>query len=140
MNGIDIVSFNPVDDSALGVNYDADSLDKRAINKGLLQERIGLPLDPNIPLLAMVSRMDVQKGVDLAFTALKSMKKMDFQAIILGTGDPKLEEAALELQTLFPEKIKVTTRYDAGFARQIYAGADVLLMPCLLYTSPSPRD
>lgn len=129
LNGIDIVSFNPVDDSALGVNYDADSLDKRAINKGLLQERIGLPLDPNIPLLAMVSRMDVQKGVDLAFTALKSMKKMDFQAIILGTGDPKLEEAALELQTLFPEKIKVTTRYDAGFARQIYAGADVLLMP-----------
>ena len=129
LNGIDVVSFNPVDDSALGVNFDVNSLEKRAANKTLLQERLGFQQDPDAPLLAMVSRMDTQKGVDLAFTALKSMKKINFQAVILGTGDPKFEEAAQSLHNLFPEKIKIELRYDASLARQIYAGSDMLLMP-----------
>ena len=129
LNGLDTASFNPADDTALGVNFDIDSLDKRAANKGLLQERLGLPREPETPLLAMVSRMDVQKGVDLVFTALKNMKKSNWQAIILGTGDPKLEEAAMKLQALYPERIKVEIRYDGGLARQIYAGSDMFLMP-----------
>jgi len=129
LNGIDVVSFNPVDDSALGVNFDVNSLEKRAANKTLLQERLGFQPDPDAPLLAMVSRMDTQKGVDLAFTALKSMKKINFQAVILGTGDPKFEEAAQSLHNLFPEKIKIELRYDASLARQVYAGSDMLLMP-----------
>jgi starch synthase len=129
VNGLDVDSFNPLDDSALHVNYDFDTIEKRFANKGALQDRLGLPREAETPLLAVVSRMDVQKGVDLAFSALKSMKKTNFQAVILGTGDPKLEEAAMSLQTLYPEKIKVETRYDAGLARQIYAGSDMLLMP-----------
>ncbi|MCQ3939061.1 MAG: starch synthase [Chloroflexi bacterium] len=129
LNGIDTVSFDPAADKAIGVNYDAASIEKRVINKKLLQDRLGLALDPNIPLLAVVSRMDVQKGVDLAFSALKSMKRVNFQAVILGTGDPKLEESARALQELFPDKIKAELRFDAKLARQIYAGADMLLMP-----------
>ena len=128
VNGLD-TDFDPADDFALGVNYDFDTLDKRTGNKKLLQERLGLARDSEIPLLAIVSRMDIQKGVDLAFAALKSMKKINWQAVILGTGDPKLEEAAVKLQALYPERVKVITRYDAGLARQIYAGADMLLMP-----------
>lgn len=129
LNGLDTVSFNPADDAALGVNFDLESLDKRSANKGLLQSRLGLPQDPVSPMIAMVGRMDVQKGVDLALTALKGMGKLNWQAVILGTGSPKLEEAALALQTAFPDRIKVETRYDAGLARQIYAGSDMLLMP-----------
>jgi starch synthase len=129
LNGIDVSSFDPATDPALGVNYDKESLEKRAANKGLLQNRLGLQRNPQIPLLAMVSRMDVQKGVDLAFAALKSLRKVEFQAVILGAGDPKLEEAARSLQSQFPERIKVEVRFDAGLARQIYAGADMLLMP-----------
>ena len=52
----------------------------------------------------MVSRMDVQKGVDLVFAALKMMKKSKWQAVILGTGDPKLEAAALKLQEVYPDR------------------------------------
>lgn len=129
VNGLDTDSFNPMDDSALGVNYDIESLEKREANKTFLQERLGLPREIETPLLAIVSRMDVQKGVDLAFAALKRMKRSSWQAVILGTGDPKLEEAAVKLQALYPGRIKVETRYDAGLARQIYAGADILLMP-----------
>ena len=129
LNGIDTVSFDPAVDKAISVNYNLDTLDRRAENKELLQEKLGLRRDPNIPLLAIISRMDVQKGVDLAFTALKNMKRIEFQAVILGTGDPKLEESARELQNLYPEKIKAELRFDANLARQIYAGADMILMP-----------
>lgn len=129
LNGLDTDSFNPADDTAIGVNFALETLEKRAANKGLLQARLGLPQDPEIPLFAIVSRMDVQKGVDLAFNALNTMKRLNWQAVILGTGDPKLEEAAMKLQRLFPEKVKVETRYDAGLARQIYAGSDMFLMP-----------
>jgi len=129
LNGIDTVSFDPATDKALSVNYNLETLERRAENKELLQEKLGLARDPNIPLLAIISRMDVQKGVDLAFTALKNMKRINFQAAILGTGDPKLEESARELQNLYPDKIKAELRFDAALARQIYAGADVILMP-----------
>jgi starch synthase len=129
LNGLDVASFNPADDASLGVNFELESLDKRSANKAFLQERLGLPCEPGTPLFAMVSRMDVQKGVDLVFAALKMMKRSKWQAVILGTGDPKLEEAALELQRLFPERVKVETRYDGGLARQIYAGSDIFLMP-----------
>lgn len=129
LNGIDTISFDPTSDKALSVNYNLPTLNRRAENKELLQEKLGLVRDPNIPLLAIISRMDVQKGVDLAFTALKNMKRINFQAVILGTGDPKLEESARELQNLFPDKIKAELRFDAALARQIYAGADMILMP-----------
>lgn len=129
VNGLDVDSFNPADDSALGSNYNIATIEKRAANKGLLQKRLGLSRESETPLLAVISRMDAQKGVDLAFRAFKSMKKSNWQGVILGTGDPKLEEAAMDLQALYPEKIKVETRFDADLARQIYAGADMLLMP-----------
>lgn len=129
LNGLDTVSFNPATDSTLSSNFDVDSLEKRAANKTALQEKLGLPFTIETPLLALVSRMDIGKGVDLAFTALKSLKNLNWQSVILGTGDLKLEAAALKLQELYPERIKVITRFDASLARQIYAGADMLLMP-----------
>jgi starch synthase len=129
LNGLDTASFDPAVDSALGSNFDMLSLEKRAGNKALLQERLGLPRDPETPLLATVSRMDAQKGIDMVFAALKMMKKSKWQAVILGTGDPKLEAEALKLQEALPDRVKVETRYDAGLARQIYAGSDMFLMP-----------
>ncbi|MBI3166000.1 MAG: glycogen synthase [Anaerolineales bacterium] len=129
LNGIDTLSFDPSVDKALGVNFNIETLKLRAENKELLQAKLGLARDPRAPLLGIVSRMDAQKGIDLAISALKTMKNINFQAVILGTGDPKLEESARELQTLFPEKIKAETRFDANLARQIYAGADMILMP-----------
>lgn len=129
LNGLDMASYDPMSDSALGVNFDSESLEKRAANKALLQERLGLERDPEIPLLAMVSRMDPQKGVDIALAALKNMRRTKYQAVILGTGTPELEEAAQKLQALHPDRVKVETRFDAGLARQIYAGSDMLLMP-----------
>ncbi|HUI89906.1 MAG TPA: glycogen/starch synthase [Anaerolineales bacterium] len=129
LNGIDAESFNPATDAALAVNYGAITLDKRPLNKPPLQVRLGLPQDANIPLLGVVSRLDPQKGIDLIPKALTKLKDLPWQFVMLGTGDPKLEESIRQLQNEFPDRVRVEFKYDAGLARQIYAGADIFLMP-----------
>jgi starch synthase len=54
---------------------------------------------------------------------------LPWQAVILGTGDPKLEESIRRLVNDFPERVRFEAKYDARLARQIYAGADIFLMP-----------
>ncbi len=77
----------------------------------------------------MVNRMDYQKGVDLVPNALRQVADHSWQAIILGTGDPALEAAARRLEAEFPERVRSAIRFDAALSRQIYGGADALLIP-----------
>jgi starch synthase len=129
LNGIDTVSFDPQTDPTLAANFNAESLSVRPQNKAALQERVGLPVNPDVPLLGMVSRMDQAKGIDIALKGLKMMAKQEWQLVLLGAGDPKLEATAKKLQEELPGRVRVETRYDAKLARQIYAGSDIFLMP-----------
>jgi len=129
LNGLDTVSFDPQTDPTLAANFNAESLDLRPRNKAALQERVGLPVNPDVPLLGMVSRMDQAKGIDIALKGLKMMAKQDWQLVLLGAGDPKLESLAKKLQEDMPGRVCVETRYDAKLARQIYGGSDIFLMP-----------
>ena len=129
LNGLDTVSFNPQTDPTLAANFNAETLDLRPRNKAALQERLGLPVKPDVPLLGMVSRMDQAKGIDIALKGLKIMAKQGWQLILLGAGDLKLEALARRLQEELPDRVRVETRYDAKLARQIYAGSDLFLMP-----------
>ncbi|MEO5887689.1 MAG: glycogen/starch synthase [Anaerolineales bacterium] len=129
LNGLDISSFDPQTDSALTANFNADSLAVRPRNKAALQERVGLPINADVPLLGMVSRMDQAKGIDIALKGLKMLRKQNWQLVVLGAGDAKLEAMARKLPEELPERVRVETRYDAKLARQIYGGTDILLMP-----------
>ena len=129
VNGLDVGAFDPAMDDVLVAKFDSTSLSSRSRNKLELQKRLGFTQNPDIPLVGMVSRMDVQKGVDLALSAIRSIKGNAFQAIILGTGDSQIEKKAQKLEADLPGKFKIETRFDAKLARQIYAGADMLLMP-----------
>jgi starch synthase len=129
LNGLDTASFDPQRDPTLAANFNAESLAVRPKNKAALQERVGLPVNPDVPLLAMVSRMDQAKGIDIALRGLKMMAKQDWQLVLLGAGDPSLEAMAKKLQEEMPSRVRVETRYDAKLARQIYGGSDIFLMP-----------
>ncbi len=129
LNGLDTASFDPKTDPALAANFDASTLSLRPRNKIALQERVGLPVNADVPLLGIVSRMDPQKGIDLALRGLRMLAKQNWQLILLGAGDLKLEAMAKKLQAEMPERVRVEIGYDAKLARQIYGGADVLLMP-----------
>ena len=129
LNGLDTASFDPSTDSVIEKKFSSDDLPARKRNKTALQERLGLPVLPDVPLLGMVSRMDEAKGIDIALKGLKMLSKRSWQMVILGAGNPRIEEQAKKLQEALPDRVRVETRYDAKLARQIYAGSDIFLMP-----------
>jgi starch synthase len=128
LNGLDTDSWNPETDPHLPINYSLASLEKRRENKLALLEELDLEIDPDRPLLAMINRMDHQKGVDLVPDALRALKSSHWQAVILGTGDPALEAAAAELERENP-RVRAVLRYDGALARRMYAGADLMIIP-----------
>ena len=129
INGIDTASFDPATDESISTNFTSTSLKERVWNKTALQKTMGLELNSTVPLFGVVSRMDTQKGIDLVVEALSKMKDDNWQAVILGTGDPGLEKRVKRLEKKFPEQVKVEIRYDGRLARKIYAGSDIFLMP-----------
>lgn len=129
VNGIDEKLWDPSLDSALVVNFDADTLRSRSANKAALQSNFGLNTDPDVPLLGMVTRMDPQKGVDIAIDALRLVTDIPWQAVILGTGVNFVEDAARRLEAELPDRVCAVIRYDGKLSRQIYAGSDIFLMP-----------
>ncbi len=129
LNGLDTESFDPSNDPAVPFQFTAENPAIREKNKTALQEKLNLPVDPVTPMIAMVGRMDRQKGVDLALGALKKLADIPWQFVLLGTGDSALEEAARKLQMEFPGRVRAELRFDGALARHIYAAADMLLMP-----------
>jgi starch synthase len=129
VNGIDYTSWDPGKDDALPVNYTPETLSVRGEIKTALQAQLGLEVDANVPLLAMVTRMDQQKGVDTALEALRLLTDHAWQAIFLGTGNPALEDDVRHLEAEFPHRVSAVLRFDSKLSRQIYGGADMLLMP-----------
>ena len=129
LNGLDVSSFDPATDEDIAMQFTIHSLDERKINKTALASRAGLSTDPDLPLFGVVSRMEAQKGIDLVLDSLRKLIDLPWQAVILGTGDPKLEESARKLAADYPERVHFEAKYDAKLARLIYAGADMFLMP-----------
>ncbi|KAF0106476.1 MAG: starch synthase [Anaerolineaceae bacterium] len=129
LNGLDVSGWDPAADAAIPAPFSAANLEPRSASKAALQKSLGLPEDPRIPLLAMVGRVDRQKGQDLAFDALRQSASHAWQFVMLGSGDPALENLAANLQADFHDRVRVALRYDAPLGRLIYAGADMFLMP-----------
>ena len=129
LNGLDMAAYDPTTDPEIEQGFSAEDLTSRKFNKAALQAKLGLPLLADVPLLGMVSRMDEAKGIDIALKGLKMLSKHTWQLVILGAGNPKIEDQAKKLQEILPDRVRVETRYDAKLARQIYAGSDIFLMP-----------
>jgi starch synthase len=129
VNGIDTQVWNPALDEALPVNFSAEDLAPRSEVKRALQEQLGLAADEAVPLLGMVTRLDQQKGVDLALEALELLGEESWQFVLLGTGAEAYERQAQDFAQAFSERVRVVLRFDAPLARRIYAGSDALLVP-----------
>jgi len=133
LNGLDTGKWDPTTDIELVTNFSYANLQARSANKAFLQNEMGLESNPNTPMLAMVTRMDPQKGVDLAVDSLRSTFQSTntppLQAIFLGTGNPVLEQAVRRLELDYPYQVRAEITYNEKLSRQIYAGADMLLMP-----------
>jgi starch synthase len=129
LNGIDEAAWDPSRDKLLPANFSATDVKPRAVNKAALQRRLGLEEDPDALLFGFVGRLTWQKGVDLILGALGTMLGQGAQLAILGTGDAELEHAARAAAWANGGRVGHEIGYDEALARQIYGGADVVLVP-----------
>ncbi len=129
LNGVDTEVWGPERDSEIAANYSATSMGGKAICKAALQKALGLRSDLNAPLLGVVSRITPQKGLDLLLTALPALLEHGVQLVVQGSGNIELEELMKAAAKANPDRVALRLGYDEGFAHQIIAGADMLLVP-----------
>ena len=108
------------------INY---SLDKKQADKRKLQKICKLAQNPKVPVIALIGRLTEQKGFDILNPILDELGKMDLQLIVLAAGYPKYEKELIRAEKKFPDKLSINIKFDAKLAEQIYAGADMFLMP-----------
>ncbi|MDF2513119.1 MAG: glycogen synthase [Herbinix sp.] len=130
LNGMDMKHYSPVDDSLMEYPYDVNHLEGKKKNRTLLRNRYGLP-DKDIPLLAMITRLDYTKGIDLLLKAISYSKLSTYQLIILGSGHPYYHGMLSSVSKTYGGNIVVDFHYSEALAKQIYAAADIYLMPSL---------
>jgi starch synthase len=129
LNGIDTNLWNPSRDPVISYRYDSDSLQEKVRNKLSLQQELNLPVNEKVPLLILVSRIDIQKGIDIALQTLQALEDNAWQAIFLGSGDQQLEKLCLELEKKFHKRFRACLKFDSDLSHHMYAGGDILLMP-----------
>lgn len=129
VNGIDTAVWNPATDPHLPATYDRHSLERKGINKRALRDELGLHQDDGTPLLGFVGRLVDQKGIDLIIHALDTLAGMPAQLAVLGTGEPRYQEALQAAAGRHPGRVAFVGRLDEGLAHRIEAGADIFLMP-----------
>ena len=130
-NGIDTGTFNPDTDPALPAHYNAETFaEGKAACKAALQEEVGLPVNPDIPLMVMVTRLAGHKGLDLlCYIARRLLWEEECQLLIIGTGEPHFEEFFRQLAEEFPDRVAAKIIFDLGIASRAYGGGDIYLMP-----------
>jgi starch synthase len=130
LNGVDYEDWDPATDPLIPANYTADDLSGKWACKRALQELFQLEVNPDIPIVGVVSRFADQKGLDLFYEAIHQVvAKMSVQLVVLGSGDKALEGRFMQLPGLYPGRVGTFIGYDNAKAHLIEAGADFFAMP-----------
>ena len=131
LNGVDYQLWNPWTDPFLTDHYGKNSLTLKSASKKKLRHAMSLPDRDGVPLIAMISRLTLQKGFDLIEAIFAAVMERGVQMVLLGSGEARYENffrAALER---YPDQLAVRIGFDEPLAHQIEAGADIFLMPSL---------
>jgi starch synthase len=129
LNGIDTAEWNPATDPHLPARFDRRHLAARARNKAALQMRMGLAIDPQLPLFGVVSRLTWQKGMDLLLAATPALVAAGAQLVLVGSGERPLEAGFAAAAHGAPGRVAATIGYDEALAHLVQAGVDALLVP-----------
>lgn len=140
LNGIDMEQLNPETDPYVLHHYSTKNLIGKKKNKeeliknffsgdqsSLIRKR---EVD-SFPLVGLISRLTPQKGIDLIIEAIPEMFKKypRLLFVILGTGIAEYETKLKELSQQYPDNLRCLIKFDLKTAQEIYAGADIFLMP-----------
>ncbi|MFH0725791.1 MAG: glycogen synthase GlgA [Pseudomonadota bacterium] len=131
LNGVDYQLWSPETDAIIPARFTADDLSGKRICKAALIQTC--QLDESLmehPLIGIVSRLDIQKGIDLILPILgELMDSLKAGLVILGTGDETMQQRLQLAAESYGGKFALIQRFDEALARGILAGADMLLIP-----------
>ena len=131
INGIDYEVYDPAADNSLYAKYSQRSPGRKTANKEKLQEHLCLPVNSQVPLIGIVSRLVLAKGMDLIAAVMDDLMALDVQLVVLGTGEEAYESLFRVAAHRYPDKLSANIYFDDPLARRIYAGSDIYLMPSL---------
>lgn len=129
LNGIDTDEWNSANDPYLAKSYSSANMAGKTANKKALQRKMGLSIEPDVPLLGVVSRFTEQKGLDLLLEIAPLLSELPVQLVMLGSGDAQMQMTARNLSHLYHGKIGVHIGFSEELSHQIEAGADIFVMP-----------
>ena len=130
LNGIDYNVYNPETDDKIFQKYTIKNFEiKKAENKLKLQEELGLPQDKNKFMIAIISRLTDQKGLDLVNNMIERIADKHTQFVVLGTGEARYENIFKHFQWKYPDRVSANIYFSDERAHRIYAAADAMLVP-----------
>jgi len=129
INGIDVKEYDPENDPLIPAHFNAEDLSGKAACKRALQEELGLNQDPDVPIVAIISRLSNQKGLDLVDRVISEIMSENLQLVVLGMGDAKYVNLFSWAEQQYPGRVAARFRMDGPLSHRIYAGADLFLMP-----------
>lgn len=129
LNGIDQRAWNPETGRFLAHHFSVDDLAGKGRLKQEVFDRFGLLGGERPPLIALVSRLVWQKGIDVALEALGPAIQQGARLVALGSGDPELEEGLRILERTFPGSVAVRIGFDENLSHLLIAASDMVLIP-----------
>ena len=129
LNGIDMVDYDPAIDKRIAATYTPDDLAGKAACKRDLQEKLGLEIRPDVPVIGMVGRLSSQKGLDLVDYIIGDLMNHDVQLVVLGMGESRYVNLFSWAEGAYKGRVAARFTMDHALAHQIYAGCDMFLMP-----------
>ncbi len=129
LNGIDMVDYDPAIDTRIAANYTAADLIGKAACKADLQAKLGLDIDPDVPIIGMVGRLSNQKGLDLVDYVIGDLLKEKVPLVVLVMGASRYVNLFSWAEGEYKGKVAARFAMDHALAHQIYAGCDMFLMP-----------
>lgn len=130
LNGIDYEVYNPQTDKKIDVHYSVkDAVEKKKQAKLALQKELGLPEDENKFMIAIISRLTDQKGLDLVDWIADRITDEFTQFVIIGTGEARYENMFRYYQNKYPDRVSANIFYSDPLAHKLYAAADAMLVP-----------
>ncbi len=129
LNGVDYNEWSPDRDRHIAAAYSANDPSGKASCKADLQQTMGLPISPKIPLVGIISRLAAQKGFDLLSEVEERLLRKQLQMVVLGSGDAQYQELFTTLARRHKKRLAVRIAFDNALAHKIEAGSDFFLMP-----------
>lgn len=129
VSGVDYAVYNPMTDPALSARYDAEDASNKGICKSALLSNVGLPLNPDRPLIVSIGPFTHDRGGDLLASALPKLLKGDVSVVVAGLAEETVATKLEGLVAKHPDVLQVIGHSSDQVVHRLLAAADIVVIP-----------